>query len=175
VIITQNNLAKLLESTGRNAEALALYEETLTHLVAGTDQAAHLRANLGQCLRRMGRVEEALPHLREAHASAVASVGAGALLTRTCALFLADGLLDAGQPAEAETLARAALEAARVDPDSTPAEQAEAGLRLGFALAALERGAEARRELEAALAVPDLNAERTARATELLRTLPSSD
>ncbi|HEX6883586.1 MAG TPA: serine/threonine-protein kinase [Planctomycetota bacterium] len=168
VIVSQNNLASIVERAGRLEEALELYEQALAHVRPGTDQAARLFLNHSDCLRRLGRSTEAVASAREALASALDSVGPEASLTRACDGRLADALLAAGEPREAEEAARRAHDAAQADPDAPPAERADARLRLGLALAALGKGGEARAELEAGLADPAAPSERRQRAEEVL-------
>ena len=156
-------------------------EERAAFVASACRGDANLSARVEALLSAHARAERRLPEAcsvpfapglafarHAARAAALAGAGADAALTRACDARVADALLDAGEAAEAEELARRVRDGVLADADAAPAARAEARLRLGLALAALGRNAEARAELEAGLAESSAPLERRAWATAVL-------
>ena len=111
-------------------------------------------SGLGTTAALQGRFEEALPRLREALAQAQERRGAGHPDTARAQAELVEGLLLAGQPAEAPELARAALATSERSFGATAAQTYAARGLLGRALLATgdASGATILEEVQPALA-----------------------
>ncbi len=108
----RNNLAMLLMKRGHLADALAQFDLLATQVRArlGADHpfAAIFDSNRGDCLARMGRLEEARRVLEGSHARLEARFGAAHERTRTAAARLADVLQRLGLADKAAAMREAA-------------------------------------------------------------------
>jgi len=143
------------EREGRLDAAAAL----LRPLVADDPGNAIFRSTLARVLRDQGKVEEALPHYRQAAASAPTDPQVWYELATA---LQAAGRFDESRQALEESL--------RHDPGRPDAHNA-----LAIALAGAGRLAEARRHLDAALAVDDENAQTWNNLGNVLRDLGNGD
>ena len=157
LVPTLDNLARALARAGRFDEALQLAYRALHILEAEGSRDAMMvdvLSGLGTTAALQGRFEEALPRLREALAQAQERRGAGHPDTARAQAELVEGLLLAGQPAEAPELARAALATSERSFGATAAQTYAARGLLGRALLATgdASGATILEEVQPALA-----------------------
>jgi tetratricopeptide (TPR) repeat protein len=148
---TLNNLALLLERQDRFDEAEPLYREALAidrdSLSPDSPDLATCLSNIGLLLKRKHKLDEAEQHLREALQIARKVPPPGHPFTANTLNGLADVRLEQGAAAEAEPMFREAL--ALLERNGTLERWKYGVVRygLGRSLAALNRPAEAEKEL----------------------------
>jgi eukaryotic-like serine/threonine-protein kinase len=114
LVSPRNDLAMLLMKRGNPAAALAEFDGLLpwAERLLGADNAvvAIYVGNRGECLARLGRLEEARAVLEASHARLIAAFGAGHARTRTAAERLAAVYTRLGLTGKAKALTNASTD-----------------------------------------------------------------
>ncbi len=149
---SRRNLGRVLELKGEYEEALRLLSEVASQAEPGLGRDG-IEGQVAVVLRRLGRMNEALPKLETVLESMSHRVPGGHPYVADAHVWLGDAYLAAGSPGPAEAHFREALAYREARLPREHPKIAEAGCGLGRALGALGRRAEARRLLRTCLPI----------------------